>query len=153
MSVQGTSSETSADNAASSGGASGRSASGRSAGGASSTSTRTSAGVTLTAASPAVPAFAQTAGQPSPPLTNTVASSGGSATANHSGGGGETLAACMGFWEVATHMSKAEWRDTCQRTLKRIDLPRDAGKPDTASALSAVKRTRQTRVNRPHAQR
>ena len=36
------------------------------------------------------------------------------------GGGGKTLSDCMGFWEPATHMSKAEWRAACQRTLNRI---------------------------------
>ena len=34
------------------------------------------------------------------------------------GGGGKTLADCMGFWEKATHMTKAEWRAACQRTLQ-----------------------------------
>ena len=29
-----------------------------------------------------------------------------------------TLANCMKQWEPATHMTKAEWRATCQRTLK-----------------------------------
>jgi hypothetical protein len=26
----------------------------------------------------------------------------------------------MGFWDRATHMSKREWRDACQRTLNRL---------------------------------
>jgi hypothetical protein len=34
------------------------------------------------------------------------------------GGGGKTLAACMGFWEKATHMTKAEWREACKRTMQ-----------------------------------
>jgi hypothetical protein len=34
------------------------------------------------------------------------------------GGGGKTLADCMGFWEAATHMTKAEWRAACKRTLQ-----------------------------------
>ena len=29
----------------------------------------------------------------------------------------ETLADCMSFWDVGTHMSKTEWRETCKRTL------------------------------------
>ena len=29
----------------------------------------------------------------------------------------ETLADCMSFWDAGTHMSKAEWRETCKRTL------------------------------------
>jgi hypothetical protein len=28
----------------------------------------------------------------------------------------ETLADCMSFWDAGTHMSKSEWRLTCQRT-------------------------------------
>jgi hypothetical protein len=36
------------------------------------------------------------------------------------GGGGKTLADCMGFWEPATHMSKAEWRAACKRTLQEF---------------------------------
>ena len=34
------------------------------------------------------------------------------------GGGGKGLAACMGFWEPATHMSRPEWRATCLRTMQ-----------------------------------
>jgi hypothetical protein len=29
----------------------------------------------------------------------------------------ETLGDCMSFWDPGTHMSKSEWRLTCQRTL------------------------------------
>jgi hypothetical protein len=85
-----------------------------------------------------VPAYAQTAGQPSPPVTDTIASSGGTAAVDHSGGGGETIAACMGFWDTATHMSKVEWRETCKRTLNGLDLPPDGGKSITASAHGTV---------------
>jgi hypothetical protein len=38
------------------------------------------------------------------------------------GGGGDTLQACMGFWDPGTHMSKVEWRAACTRTLHRLDL-------------------------------
>ena len=38
------------------------------------------------------------------------------------GGGGDTLQACMGFWDRGTHMSKGEWRAACTRTLNRLDL-------------------------------
>jgi hypothetical protein len=34
------------------------------------------------------------------------------------GGGGNSLASCMSFWEPATHMSKPEWRATCLRTMQ-----------------------------------
>jgi hypothetical protein len=29
----------------------------------------------------------------------------------------DTLGDCMSFWDPGTHMSKDEWRRTCQRTL------------------------------------
>lgn len=29
----------------------------------------------------------------------------------------ETLGDCMSFWDAGTHMSKSEWRLTCERTL------------------------------------
>ena len=52
-----------------------------------------------------------------------LAMSPGSSTASSSqsapstpGGGGATLQDCMGFWDRATHMTKAEWRATCVRT-------------------------------------
>ncbi len=28
----------------------------------------------------------------------------------------------MGFWDQGTHMSRAEWRAACTRTLNRLDL-------------------------------
>ena len=36
------------------------------------------------------------------------------------GGGGKDLAACMGFWEPATHMNKREWRGACLRTMEEF---------------------------------
>jgi hypothetical protein len=39
------------------------------------------------------------------------------------GGGGKTLRDCMGFWERATHMTKAEWKAACLRTMDRIANP------------------------------
>jgi len=42
----------------------------------------------------------------------------GEQTPSAPGGGGKTLAACMGFWEKSTHMTKAEWRDACKRTMQ-----------------------------------
>ena len=73
----------------------------------------------------------------SPPLSTQFATGGGSPGASNlalspgsssgspsesapsaPGGGGKTLADCMGFWERATHMSKAEWRAACKRTLE-----------------------------------
>ena len=37
------------------------------------------------------------------------------------GGGGKSLADCLGFWEPATHMSKSEWRAACQRSQNRLN--------------------------------
>jgi hypothetical protein len=34
------------------------------------------------------------------------------------GGGGKSLADCMGFWDRETHMSKAEWKAACLRTMQ-----------------------------------
>jgi hypothetical protein len=34
------------------------------------------------------------------------------------GGGGKSLADCMGFWDRETHMSKAEWKAACARTMQ-----------------------------------
>ena len=40
------------------------------------------------------------------------------------GGGGKSLADCMGFWDRETHMTKAEWRVACQRTLQEYPTVR-----------------------------
>jgi hypothetical protein len=40
------------------------------------------------------------------------------------GGGGKSLADCMGFWDRETHMTKAEWRSACQRTLQEYPTVR-----------------------------
>jgi hypothetical protein len=34
------------------------------------------------------------------------------------GGGGKTLSDCMGFWDRETHMTKAEWKAACLRTMQ-----------------------------------
>ena len=34
------------------------------------------------------------------------------------GGGGKSLADCMGFWDRETHMTKAEWKAACMRTMQ-----------------------------------
>src|SRR5262249_55272757 len=57
-----------------------------------------------------------------PPLSTRLESSVSTATQGGSspnlmpGGGGSTLADCMALWDPTTHMSKVEWRQTCQRT-------------------------------------
>jgi hypothetical protein len=35
----------------------------------------------------------------------------------------------MRLWDSTTHMSKPEWRTTCERTLNGIDLPTELGAP------------------------
>jgi hypothetical protein len=62
-------------------------------------------------------------GQPITPATTptTNLSSGGSSrtgTDANSGAAGKNLADCMAVWEPATHMTKTEWRRTCERTLQ-----------------------------------
>jgi|SRR5215470_1757627 len=32
-------------------------------------------------------------------------------------GGGTTLQECMALWDVGAHMSKAEWKAACKRTM------------------------------------
>ena len=78
---------------------------------------------------------------PLSPQQPTQFSSGGSTTSNlalspgtsssspsetapsQPGGGGKTLADCMGFWDKDTHMTKTEWRAACQRTMNRLGRP------------------------------
>ncbi len=83
-----------------------------------------------------------TIGQSSPPVPDVFASGGGTAAVDHSGGGANTLASCMGFWDPATHMSKPEWRATCVRTLNGIDLPADGGMSVLTSANMHMRHTR-----------
>ena len=35
----------------------------------------------------------------------------------------ETLGDCLADWDAGTHMSKAEWRQSCLRTVNGTDLP------------------------------
>ncbi len=81
-------------------------------------------------------------GQSSPPVPDVFASGGGPAVTDHSGGGANTLASCMSFWDSATHMSKPEWRATCVRTLNGIDLPADGGMTVPTSAHAHVRHAR-----------
>ncbi len=71
----------------------------------------------------------------SPPVTPTTLTAGGAARTNSpsasstspteaasglAGGGGKSLEDCMGFWDRGTHMTKAEWRASCARSLNRL---------------------------------
>jgi hypothetical protein len=74
--------------------------------------------------SPQLPTTQSTAGGTARQDTSGSSSGAGGtsseATPSVPGGGGKTLADCMSFWEPATHMTKAEWRRACQRTLNRL---------------------------------
>jgi hypothetical protein len=37
------------------------------------------------------------------------------------GGGGRSLEACVSFWDPQTHMSKAEWKGACARSMHRLE--------------------------------
>ena len=78
--------------------------------------------------SPQLPTQFATGGalqQPNLALSPGIPSSPGNSSASPSesapsapGGGGKTLADCMRFWDRETHMTKAEWRAACQRTMQ-----------------------------------
>src|SRR5262245_51153250 len=54
---------------------------------------------------------------PPVPTTNTTFTSGGSSGVQLQGGGLDTLEGCISFWDRATHMTKAEWKVACQRSI------------------------------------
>ena len=79
----------------------------------------------LSPMSPPLPSQFATGGGSSPNLALSPGTSSGSASPSKSapskmGGGGKTLADCMGFWDAATHMSKVEWRAACKRSMKEF---------------------------------
>ena len=45
------------------------------------------------------------------------------------GGGREGLAACMEFWDSGTHMTKAEWKASCERSVHRLETISGTKKP------------------------
>lgn len=62
------------------------------------------------------PNLALSPGNPSSPGSSSASPSESAPSAP--GGGGKTLAACMGFWDRETHMTKAEWKAACLRTMQ-----------------------------------
>jgi hypothetical protein len=56
---------------------------------------------------------------PIPQLANQ--GSGGSSGVSLPGGGRAGLQACLEFWDRETHMTKAEWKASCERSVKRIE--------------------------------
>ena len=103
-------------------------------------------GVIPTPPAPAAPAPAsrtavpQTQLSPIAPLSSSTLSStavptalptGGSSGVPLStpGGGREGLAACLEFWDSATHMTKAEWKAACERSVHRLETITGTKKP------------------------
>jgi hypothetical protein len=54
---------------------------------------------------------------PPVPTTVTTATSGGSSGIQLQGGGRDTLEGCISYWDRETHMTKAEWKAACQRSI------------------------------------
>ena len=65
----------------------------------------------------AVPTALPTGGSSGVPLSETP------------GGGREGLAACMEFWDSGTHMTKAEWKAACERSVNRLETISGTKKP------------------------
>jgi hypothetical protein len=74
--------------------------------------------------SPAVTTTTLTAGgsgRPDATASPTPSSSSPSESApSTAGGGGKSLQDCMGYWDSQTHMTKAEWRSACMRSVNRL---------------------------------
>jgi hypothetical protein len=49
-----------------------------------------------------------------------LALSPGTPAPSQPGGGGKSLQDCMNFWDRQTHMTKAEWREACKRTMQEF---------------------------------
>jgi hypothetical protein len=58
---------------------------------------------------------------PPVPTTNFTFTSGGSSGVTLQGGGRDTLEGCISFWDRETHMTKAEWKTACQRSIAHRD--------------------------------
>jgi hypothetical protein len=54
---------------------------------------------------------------PPVPTTVTTQTTGGGSGIQLSGGGRDTLEGCISFWDRETHMTKAEWKVACQRSI------------------------------------
>jgi hypothetical protein len=46
-----------------------------------------------------------------------------------------TLDSCLGFWDAGTHMSKAEWRAACRRTVNGTDMGKLDGSARDKAAI------------------
>ena len=63
------------------------------------------------------------------PIALTTGGSSGVALPETPGGGREGLAACMEFWDSGTHMTKAEWKAACERSVNRLETISGTKKP------------------------
>jgi hypothetical protein len=63
------------------------------------------------------------------PTGLTTGGSSGVALPETPGGGREGLAACMEFWDSGTHMSKAEWKAACERSVNHLETISGTKKP------------------------
>jgi len=85
-------------------------------------------GVPLTELAPIAPLSSSTSSSTAVP---TALPTGGSSGVPLSapGGGREGLAACLEFWDKATHMTKAEWKAACERSVHRLETITGTKKP------------------------
>ena len=70
-----------------------------------------------------LPSQFSTGGGSAPDLALAPGTASGSGSPSESapstpGGGGKSLADCMGFWDKGTHMTKVEWRAACKRSMQ-----------------------------------
>jgi hypothetical protein len=75
---------------------------------------------TIAPLSPQLPTQFSTGGvvQPNMALSPGVSPSSSESAPSAPGGGGKSLADCMGFWDRETHMTKTEWKAACVRTMQ-----------------------------------
>jgi hypothetical protein len=86
---------------------------------------------------------------------STFPGSGGSGTSSPSlaapsipGGGGDSFAACMGFWDRETHMNKREYAAACRRTQNRLENLKAGLNAPAQPEPRAAKSDRRSRVSR-----
>ena len=84
--------------------------------------------VPLTQPSPIAPLSSSTTSSTAVPIAQATGGSSG-VPVSAPGGGREGLAACLEFWDSATHMTKAEWKAACERSVHRLETIGGAKKP------------------------
>jgi len=86
-------------------------------------------GVPQTQLLPIAPLSISTSNSTAVPTALPTGGSSGVALPETPGGGREGLAACMEFWDSGTHMTKAEWKAACERSVHRLETISDTKKP------------------------